>query len=261
MRNARAALTLVRIDASIVIFLSIFVPTLTRTNNLQLSLGKAAPMLFVGFCTWIANDIDDLERDRINHPDRPLPSGRISLETASALFFLCLVLALAMTYYLIDSAIAFWYYLVLILSLSYGYIVELAPAWKAPYVAAAMAIPTIIVANSYPNELHLWRVAVAVFCFALGKELYMDLLDRPGDTPSFLHVVRFEVVARMAFGVLWIGLTFLVTYPRSARDVMYATVMVGLLLFATVIGERSKRHRLAVQIVRIEMLLGIYYLV
>lgn len=218
-------------------------------------------MLFLGFCTWIANDINDMERDKINHPNRPLPSGRVSPETASAVFFLCLAIALVMTYYLIDSIMAFWYYLVLILSLSYGYIVDLAPAWKAPYVAAAMTIPTIVVAHSYPNELRLWRVAAAVFCFALGKELCMDLLDRPGDTPSFLHLVRFEVVARIAFGALWIGLTFLVIYPRSIYDIVYAAVMVCLLLFSTVMWARSKRHRLAVQIIRIELLLGIYYLV
>jgi geranylgeranylglycerol-phosphate geranylgeranyltransferase len=249
-----------RLDASAVIFFSIFLPTLSRSGSVIGSLEKAAPMLFAAFCTWIANDIDDRDRDRINHPDRPLASGAITPDIAATLFFGSLAAALITTYRFIEASLAFWYYLVIILSLSYGYVVELIPTLKAPYVAATMTIPTLIMVKSYDADLTLRYVSAGVFCFALGKEACMDLVDRPGDTPSLLHKVSSTVVARTAFLILAAGILFLLPCLHTPIDVLYLLGMAALFLFAVVLWFQQERHALAIQLLRVELLLGLYFL-
>ncbi len=253
-------LRLVRLDASGVIFLAIFLPTLSRTGSVTTSFTKGAPMLFAAFCTWIANDIDDRDRDRINHPERPLASGAITPEIAAVLFFISLGAALVTTYHLIEASLAFWYYLVIILALSYGYIEELIPTLKAPYVAAAMTIPTLIVAKTYDTDPTLRYVSAGVFCFALGKEACMDLVDRRGDTPSLLHKVPCHVVARAAFLILAVGVFFLLPCLRTSIDVLYLVAMATLLASSAVLWFHQKRHALAVQLLRAELFVGLYFL-
>ena len=103
MRTLWAIFRLTRVDSSVLGFLSLFVPIYARTNNLGLSFGRAIPLLFIWMCTFIGNDLDDLERDQINHPDRPLPKRLINLSVAALLYFLCLGMALFLTRYFVDQ--------------------------------------------------------------------------------------------------------------------------------------------------------------
>jgi geranylgeranylglycerol-phosphate geranylgeranyltransferase len=174
-------------DSGVLAFLCLFIPVYARSHDLAVSAGRAIPLLFICMCTFIANDLDDLERDLINHPDRPLPGRRLTPTAAGVLYFVCLALALFTTRYLVDQRIAFWYYGLATASISYGYVVEYLPSIKALYVAAAISIPIWIVATSYPDERRLYVLAAAGFFFALGRELCMDIDDRPGDVASMIH--------------------------------------------------------------------------
>ena len=261
MLDARAALRLIRFDASAVIFLSIFVPVFARTRDLGGSLLKAAPMFLIGACTWIANDLNDMERDRINHSGRPLPAGRVSPEAAAILYFVLLLAALLITHNYVPATVALWYYLVLTLSLSYGYVVDLFPSFKALYVGAAMSVPVTIVERYNPTGPELCLVAVATFCFASGKELCMDILDRRGDTPSLLHRVSIQRVAVAAFGLQFIGLAMLLMKLVSLSDIAYWATMAIAITVAAIAWFAWRRFKLAVAIVRIQLLLGLYFLV
>src|SRR5258708_12507403 len=76
-----------RLDSSVLGFLAIFFPLLVRTNDFTLSFRRAIPLLFICICTFTANDLDDVERDRVNHPDRPLPAGHLNPSFAVVLYF------------------------------------------------------------------------------------------------------------------------------------------------------------------------------
>ena len=52
----------------------------------------------------VINDIFDIEIDKINRPDRPLPSGRMSLNEASVLYFLLIVMSLVAAYFVNHAA-------------------------------------------------------------------------------------------------------------------------------------------------------------
>src|SRR5690348_2235674 len=137
-------------------FLCLFLPIYARTKSLIISAQRSLPMLFIFMCTFIANDLDDLERDLINHPNRPLPSRHLHTRVAAVLYFFCLGVALFLTKSFVDEHIAFWYYSLMVISISYGYIVEYIPSIKAPYVAAAISIPVCILVVSYSSEKRLY---------------------------------------------------------------------------------------------------------
>ena len=67
----------------------------------------ASSVLFF-MCSWNAlNDIYDFEIDLVNRPDRPLPSGRISLnhaKTATAITMISSILSIALCYWLISGS-------------------------------------------------------------------------------------------------------------------------------------------------------------
>lgn len=218
-------------------------------------------MFLIGACTWIANDINDAHRDQINHPDRPIPSGRISREAAATIYFISLAAALVITHAYVPPRIAVWYYLTLTLALSYGYVVDLLPSFKAPYVGAAMAIPVIIVGRYIAAGPDVRLVATATFLFASGKELCMDILDRPGDTPSMLHRIQSKTLAITAFGVQLAGLASLILQHLPPAALLYWAMMATLFAVATTLWFQFGRFRLAVALVRLQLPLGVFFLV
>ena len=257
----RAILRLTRLDTSLLASLAIFLPTFARTRNVGPSVGQAIPVLFVCMCTFVANDLDDLEKDRINHPERPLPARQITVQIAAVLYFLILAAALFSTRYFVTQGIAFWYYALMTLSISYGYVVECLPSIKTVYVAVASSIPVFIVATMYPHEPRLRIAAGCVVLFTLGREICGDILDRAGDALSFLHRFRAKGLALFAFVVEIIGLVLLATLIRDAGDVIAVTAMALLLALSILYWFKYGRGRLATYLMKIQLFVGLYFLV
>lgn len=258
---ARALLKLARLDSSLLIALAAFIPFFARTKDLNESLSKSIPLLFIGICTFIANDLDDIEKDRINHPDRPLPSGHVKPSLAVGLYFTCLASALFATKFYVNANIAFWYYALLALSISYGYIVECFPGFKSPYVAAATSVPVLIVVTSYPGEKRLYLVVGAVFFFVLGRELCMDLVDRPGDTESFMHKIRPRPLAITAFLSQTVGLLLLAMLVDRSLDVLGWFLMAFLLALSALFWFRCAGYRKAIFLMKFQLFVGLYFLI
>ncbi len=256
----RAILRLTRLDSSLLALLAIFLPLWVRTGNVAQSLSRAVPLLFSFMCTFVANDLDDLEKDRVNHPDRPLPSGHISPAFATVLYFTCLALALFSTRHYVAPGIAFLYYALIALLISYGHIVDWLPVLKAPYVATVTTIPVLIVATLYPGEGRLYLVATAVFFLVIGRELCMDIRDRPGDSISFIHRFRPAPLAVIAFSLQLVGLLLLASRTRRAGDIVALIVMTALLAQSSVYWFKFSRYRLAIILMKLQWFVGLYFL-
>jgi 4-hydroxybenzoate polyprenyltransferase len=257
----RAILRLIRLSSSLLGALAIFLAFLARTNSLGLSLGKAVPLFFIAVCTFIANDLDDLERDRVNHPERPLPARHLTPELAAVLYFVSLGLALFSTRHFVAQDIAFWYYGLMTLSISYGYIVECLPSVKTSYVAAASSVPLLIVATSYPNERRLFVVAVTVFLLTLGREICGDILDRAGDAISYMHRFKPTSLALISFSLQLTGLLLLAFAMRKPGDIIALLAMAFLLALSSVYWFKLARYRRATLIMKIQLFAGLYFLV
>lgn len=260
MLIVRAILRLTRLHNSLLAFVAIFLPTYVRTNDLRLSVGRAIPLLFICVCTFVANDVDDIEQDRVNHPDRPLPAGHLSPAVAGITYFASLGLALFSTKYYVTQGIAFWYYGLIATSISYGYILECFPSFKAPFVAAVSSVPILIVAIWYPGEAKLYAVASSVFLVSLGREICMDIEDRAGDRASFMHRFNPRVLAIVAFCLDAIGLLLLVGYLHKLVEVIIFGVLVGLLGLAAHYWFKRAKYDWASFIMKLQLAVGLYFL-
>lgn len=261
MRLTHATLRLVRPSTSVLPFLAVLIPLFARTGDLKLALVRAVPLLFIAMCTFIINDLDDVEKDRINHPTRPLPRGEVKPEFVVGLYFVCLALALFTTRFCVPASVAFWYYTVLLMSVSYGYIVEYVPIFKPWYVAAASSIPIVILLRYYPGEIALYRVGVALFVFMLGRELCKDVVDRPGDPASLLHRVPADRVARLAFAAEAVGLLLLAPGAMHVLRAVDLLLMTALLALAYRCWFSWNRAARAVGIMKVVIFLGLYFLI
>jgi hypothetical protein len=259
--NLRAMLRLTRLGTSLLGFFAIFVPLLMRTNDLRFSIGRACPLLFICVCTFIANDLDDVERDRVNHPERPLPSGDLSAAVAGIIYFTSLSLALFSTRHYVSQGIAFWYYGLIAISISYGYVVECFPSLKAPYVAAVSSIPVLIVAAWYPAEAGLYLVAGSVFLVSVGREICMDITDRAGDPVSFMHGFEPIRLAIVAFSIEATGLLLLLLQVGTPRDLVVLIGTMVLLGLAGVYWFKFGSYDRAVFLMKLQLVIGLYFLI
>lgn len=257
----RAILRLTRLSSSLLGALAVFLPLLARTKNLGLSLGKAMPLLFIGICTFIANDLDDIEKDRVNHPERPLPARHLTPEFAVVLYFVSLALALFSTRYFVALDIAFWYYGLMTLSISYGYIVDSFPSIKTTYVAAASSVPVLIIATSYPHEPRLFAVAATAFLLTLGREICGDILDRAGDAVSYMHRFKPLSLAIFSFSLQLVGLLLLAFQIRGPGDTIDLIAMAFLLLWSSICWFMLARYRQATLLMKIQFFVGLYFLI
>ena len=261
MQTLRAILRLTRLDSSLLGCLAIFLPFLVRTNDLGLSLRRAIPLLFTCMCTFIANDLDDVERDRVNHPERPLPARQLTPTVAVILYFISLAAALFSTKHFVAPDIAFLYYALIALTISYGHVVEYLPGLKTPYVAAASSIPVLIVATSYPEEAKLYLVAIAAFLFTIGREICMDIRDRAGDAISFMHRFRPKPLAIAAFCMQALGLLVLAVQARKAGDVIALLAITSLLVLSGVYWFSFTSYRRATILMKLQFFVGLYFLI
>lgn len=240
-------------------FLAIFLPLLSRTGDVKDSLFKALPLLFICICTFIANDLNDVEADRINHPARPLPTGEIKPIVATGLYFVSMGLGLFLTRAFVEQTIAFWYYGLFLVSVSYNFVVGNIPVLKAPYVAFPSAVPVLIVASFFP-ETRLYMVACSVWLVTLGRELCMGVSDREGDEPSFLTKVDPAAVSRFAFGAQAVGLFVVASQTERILDAIVLVAMLGLLVFSGVLWFRFERFFSSIILMKLQLFAGLYFL-
>lgn len=260
MRIARSLLKLTRLDTSLLTALAVFIPLFARSQDWGLSLRSAIPLLFIGMCTFIANDLDDVDKDRVNHPERPLPSGQITPLFAAALYFSLLTAALFTTRSYVHAATAFWYYLLLAFAISYGYAVDCFPGFKSLYVACATSIPVLIVATFYPNERRLYLVTASVFFFVLGRELCMDLVDRAGDTVSFMHRIGDKPLVIVAISSQVLGFLLLAVQIDHPLDVLDVLLIASLIIISSHYWFNCANYRRAIFLMKVQLFAGLYFL-
>jgi 4-hydroxybenzoate polyprenyltransferase len=217
--------------------------------------------MFTSMCTFIINDLDDIERDKINHPDRPLPSGRVTPFFATCLYFACLAAALLTTrVWVKTSNLAFLYYLGIVIAISYRYVVMYVPLFKPLYVASASTLPIWIVSAYYPADRAPRGVAIALLLFVFGREMCKDVPDRAGDSVSYLHRVNINYIATLALTSQAAGLSVLCRRIVGSLDVAVLLIMAACLALA---AHRWFRHCSATQAtawMKAVMFLGLYFL-
>jgi geranylgeranylglycerol-phosphate geranylgeranyltransferase len=248
-----------RPDASALLFFSVFLPMLSRSGSLQLSLESALPLYLVGVCIYVIDNLEDAQSDQVNHPDRPLPSGEISPPVVAVFYFICLALALISTRLFVDSG-AFLYYSLLILGPNYQCVVDHLPNLKSAYVSIVTIVPILVLISHFPGDAGLRIVAVSLFLFTFGKELCMDFLDRQGDPASFLRAVTRQQIGIVSFSMQAAGLLCLAPLVQSSLELYSLLALVVLGFSGGYLWFIGRAGDTAVAVMKAQLAVGLIFL-
>jgi len=211
-------------------------------------------------CMFILNDINDIERDRINHPKRPLPVGSITVETAAVVYLTLFSVSHALVWVLIETSVHYIYLLGFLLAINYNTVVDYLPRMKNVYVALTSLVPVIIVNTAASARLIPISIAVALFLFVFGREILMDLQDSSGDGLTLAKALPARTATTVAFvlqGVAILMLGFHLSNP--IRIVSLALIFLLYLVILLRWGENASRQ-LLINLMKLELLASLAFL-
>ncbi|HUI85710.1 MAG TPA: geranylgeranylglycerol-phosphate geranylgeranyltransferase [Nitrososphaerales archaeon] len=134
--------------------------------------------------SMIVNDIYDLEVDRVNQPERPLPSGRLSVQGAVRLSLLMLLAGVAFTVLSLNAVAVAIALLFALLSWLYSAKAKKAGLAGNLIVASSLAIPFIyggVIGNGSIFSSLLLMMAFTSFFAGVGREIVKAMADVEGD--------------------------------------------------------------------------------
>ncbi len=178
------------------------------------------------------NDVNDLEADRINRPNRPIPSGRVSLESARRFGLLMMGISVAALVAVIIHAertfdgLVWWdsiviWLLALFLFTSYEYDgLPFTPCLKRQGFKGNLAISVLVsvllvfgaAAVGEGLEPLPWIVALAALAINTAREIIKDVQDLAGDADRTTLPMRIgpEQARTYAWVCSLLGMVFLV---------------------------------------------------
>jgi len=250
--NPRGLLDLIRpVNCAMIGFAVIvgaFVSKPPSISWLELALGFSTGFFLCAYSMSV-NDIYDLEVDRVNRPDRPIPSGRISARQASALSLVMLAAGLACGFLSVIP-------LAVVIAVAYAFLSWLynarAKRTGLPgnlIVASSLAIPFIyggaVSGGSIGGSL-LLMMALTAFFSGVGREVVKSMADVEGDAKREVNSLartrglRFASGAGALFFLLavltsWVPLITdlanrVYTYGVIIPDVIFVYLAVAILL-------------------------------
>ncbi|MBI3840653.1 MAG: geranylgeranylglycerol-phosphate geranylgeranyltransferase [Thaumarchaeota archaeon] len=150
---------------------------------LQTVLGFLTGFLVCAY-SMAVNDVYDVEVDRINRPDRPIPSGKVSVQDANRVSVIVLAGGVA-------ASVASLNPVAVVIAMSYAFLSWLYDSWAKRkgifgnlIVASSLAIPFIyggVVSGGSVGGSLLLIMAATSFSSGVGREVVKAMADTPGD--------------------------------------------------------------------------------
>jgi geranylgeranylglycerol-phosphate geranylgeranyltransferase len=216
------------------------------------------------------NDYWDVDKDRIDHPERPLPSGRLSTKQVwwtAVVVFGCAVLAA------IPLGIDCWLLVVFntVLLWNYSHLLVCNGIF-ANFIVAAVAAGIVFLGSLVANRPGALLYPIYfVFFYSLAKEIIWDVHDAAGDRSQGILTVANVWGKKIAFAIAWglIGMLILsipiaLLFLPMTHPLMFAIFCSAMMLIVTIALARYQHQNSAsayegfVFWERISMLLGIF---
>lgn len=187
----------------------------TLNIGTQLLLGSSTGFFLAGVIN-ILNDVNDVELDRVNRPERPLPSGELKVRSAVIWASALLILGLA-TAALTSAVCLIVAGLASFLGGLYNRFIKRTGLPGNIVVALIVALPFVygwLVSGGGDRPL-LWLFSITAFCAILGREILKGMADVEGDSQSGIKTVavtngmRTAALATIGLFLLAILLSFL----------------------------------------------------
>ncbi len=176
--------------------------TLNPVTQFQQYLLTGCILICMTSASFAINDYWDVNQDRINHPERPLPSGRLSPEQAwwaAVILFVCAEIAAillglyAFTLVTVSTVLLWNYSHILTYSGILGNVIV------AASVAALIFLGSLVSARPWAM---LYPIGF-LFCYILAKEIIWDVHDTEGDRAQDIVTIANRWGSRTAFIIAW----------------------------------------------------------
>ena len=234
----------------------------------------------------IQNDVLDFESDKLNRPQRPLPSGRVSIGAAKKAWITMAILTVmcGVADGILSGAYAtpslFFVALVLLL-IAYNKKLKHIPLLKNMTVAFLCATPlilnllyTVVVIDktsiAFSSRLgNLYPAMLFAFLLTTTREIYKDLEDETGDLKAGIMtfpLIAGSATARRLAGALAIFSWLLLPLPVvqgyfSKWFLIVAAATLTPTLGAAIVSAHQRKYHRAQGLIKIAMFLGLIALV
>ena len=196
--------------SSLTVFCGVLLlPELPPTNAILLAVVSAFGLTAFGN---IDNDLTDIKADSVNHPHRPLSSGKIKRNTAIILAIFFAILSIA-TSLLLNFRCFLIVLSAVILLAAYNHSLKKVPLLSNIIIAIISGM-AFIFAGYLSSEFHFTEInlltsgAIIAFLFHLGREIIKDLQDRKGD--KSVNIKTFANIVVLKYVKLFVVAIFLI---------------------------------------------------
>jgi len=232
------------------VLVGFFVSRPTDLDAVQAVLGFMTGFFFTAYSMTV-NDIYDVEVDKVNRPERPIPSGRISQQSSISFSVVVLMAGVASSVLSLKAeAIA--------IALAYGFLSWLynkaAKQTGLPgnlIVASSLAIPFIyggVVAGGNLTGSLLLLMALTAFFSGVGREIVKAMADVEGDAKrgvnSVARVRGPKAAAYMgaAFFLLAVLTSWAPLFVRLANQIYTSGVVIPDIIFVYLAVSIVRSH-------------------
>ncbi len=211
---------------------------------------EAWPALFgflIGFlisgAEMVSNDLFDLEVDRVNHPERPLPSGRVSVPEVAAFTAILSAAGLSVAALQGPPVLAFTV-LIWMLGLLYNWRLKRLGLPGNAIVALSVGMTFVLggIMAGRPDSGPVWTFAIMAALFDLAEEVSGGVMDAEGDAligsrsiarlygrRAALSMVTLLFVSFMALGTVpfivgWMGWSYLLLIIAADMAVAFLVI-------------------------------------
>jgi len=265
MKNLLYFFQIMRLPNALIASTGILIGWLYCNNNLAISdliFRVLAGFFALGYGN-IINDIQDIKTDKISHPDRLLPSGKITLRTAVIFAAICLVFSILAGFsasYIIGMATI----VPLLLLTVYSLFLKATP-FAGNLLVAALTAYTLIFGGLGDNLEKILYPAILAFLANFAREIVKDLADEEGDKAAglrttssipltyvkvaiFLQFIAFATIAPLPFLFGFLGATYMLITASFVAPLHF--------LYLKYFGR--KEYAKASDVLKVQMLLGLF---
>lgn len=225
-------------------------------------------VFFISAAALIVNDIFDIETDKINAPERPLPAGSVTKQEAIILSIAVTLLGL-ITAYLIDLRVLWVACLVWVVGLLYNWRFKKTGIWGNLMVSFSVGMTFIFggIAVGRPFEKIVWLFGILALLINLGEEIAADAMDMEGDCKTGSHSLPVVLGSEYALKIsavvfLLVILSSILPFLFGWMEWVYAVpffLMDGVIFYSTVklLDSRSSNRRIYIRWVYLSALVAI----
>ena len=226
-------------------------------------------VMFLNAAANCVNDIYDIEIDKINRPNRPLPAGKLNISEVKIFAIILFSIGNIISFYL--GIIPFIISLIIATPLMILYAIKLKKKaiWGNLLVSFILGLAFIFAASAFGNYKIGIVPAVLAFLFTLIREIIKDMEDVIGDKqfdaktlPVIIGINKTKSI--VAFLMFVLIIVILIPYLIGIYGMYYLIVVVisvgipvVLMIGYLLIGRNKKKYSYLASILKVEIFFGL----